>query len=254
LLIWFLLLVRPLRPLPRIFWSLCRLSASGQRPRCVRGLGDPRWQRERLPLPVRQHPFVPPSTSARRATAIGFEPVNQNERHVYDGSRWVLYHGTSTARLKRILEDGRLRRATTGDQKIALTTERSVAEYFACNAVFADKHDRPDQESSPVVLVLDGAGLLADNYKLVPFSDPIWGDGECAWENDIECWDDIEPLEEVLMAVEPAPPERYRDFIEHCRVAFKPTFSRIASLELRARPQIIESTFDRVRYWVYNQV
>jgi hypothetical protein len=23
---------------------------------------------------------------------------------------------------------------------------------------------------------------------------------------------------------------------------------------LRARPQIIESTFDRVRYWVYNQV
>ena len=33
--------------------------------------------------------------------------MTQNEQHVYDGSRWVLYHGTSTARLKRILGDGR---------------------------------------------------------------------------------------------------------------------------------------------------
>lgn len=104
--------------------------------------------------------------------------MNQIEQHRYNGSRWVLYHGTSTARLKRILEDGRLRKATVGDQKIALTTERSVAEYFACNAVFADKHDRPDQESSPVVLALDGEGLLADNYDLVSFSDPIWGEGD----------------------------------------------------------------------------
>ena len=82
----------------------------------------------------------------------------------------VLYHGTSTARLKRILEDGRLRRATVGDQKIALTTERSAAEYSACNAVFGDKHDHPDEESSAVVLALDGAGLLALNYNLVPLS------------------------------------------------------------------------------------
>jgi hypothetical protein len=158
--------------------------------------------------------------------------VNQNERHVYDGSRWVLYHGTSTARLKRILEDGRLRRATTGDQKIALTTERSVAEYFACNAVFGDKHDHPDAESSPVVLVLDGAGLLALNYNLVPFSDPYWAEGECDWENEIECWDDIEPFEEVLLATEPVPTERYQVLIERGCGAFKPTASSTASLEL----------------------
>jgi hypothetical protein len=158
--------------------------------------------------------------------------VKQSEQHVYDGSRWVLYHGTSTARLKRILEDGRLRRATTGDQKIALTTERSVAEYFACNAVFGDKHDHPDAESSPVVLVLDGAGLLVLNYKLVPFSDPIWGDGECAWENEVECWDDIEPLEEVLMAVEPLPPEQYQVLIERGYGAFKPATPPIAGFEL----------------------
>jgi hypothetical protein len=158
--------------------------------------------------------------------------MKQNEQHLYEGTRWVLYHGTSTARLKRILEDGRLRRATIGDQKIALTTERSVAEYFACNAVFADKHDHPDEESSPVVLVLDGEGLMALNYNLVPFSDPVWGEGECDWENEIECWDDIEPLEEGLIAVEPVPPERYQVFIERGRVAFKPTAPPIASFEL----------------------
>ena len=156
----------------------------------------------------------------------------QNDQHPYGGSRWVLYHGTSTARLKRILEDGRLRKATVGDQKIALTTERSVAEYFACNAVSADNHDHPDAESSPVVLVLDGAGLLVLNYKLVPFSDPIWGDGECDWENEIECWDDIEPLEEVLMAVEPVPTERYQVLIERGCAAFKPATPPIASFEL----------------------
>jgi hypothetical protein len=69
--------------------------------------------------------------------------VKQKEQHLDEGSRWVLYHGTSTARLKHILVEDRLRRATVGDRKIALTTERSVAEYFACNAVFADKHDPP---------------------------------------------------------------------------------------------------------------
>jgi hypothetical protein len=115
--------------------------------------------------------------------------VNQNDQYSHEGSRWVLYHGTSTARLKGILvEDGSLRRATVGDQKVALTTEKSVAEYFACNAVFADKHDHPNEESSAVVLVLNSEGLLALNYNLIPFSDPVWGDGECDWENEIECW------------------------------------------------------------------
>ena len=45
----------------------------------------------------------------------------------------MLYHGTTTYRLRSILADDRLRRAAVGDQKIALTPERSVAEYFACN-------------------------------------------------------------------------------------------------------------------------
>jgi hypothetical protein len=108
--------------------------------------------------------------------------VRQNEQHLYEGTRWALYHGTSTARLKRILEEGRLTRQGIGEQKISLTTERSVAEYFACNAVFGDTHDHPEEESSPVVLVLDGEALLALNYNLVPFSDTYWGEGECDWE------------------------------------------------------------------------
>ena len=160
--------------------------------------------------------------------------MKQNEQHLDEGSRWVLYHGTSTARLKLILGKDRLRRPTFKKKTIAiaLTTERSVAKYFACNAVFGDKHDRPDQESTGVVLVLDGEGLLALNYNLVPFSDPYWGEGECDWENEIECWDDIEPLEEVLIEVESVPAERYRDFIERGPTAFKPAVPPKAGFEL----------------------
>jgi hypothetical protein len=68
-----------------------------------------------------------------------------------------------------------------------------------------------------VVLVLDGEGLLELNYDLSTFSDPYRGEGECDWENEIACWDDIEPLDEVLMAVEPVPvpPERYRVLIKY---------------------------------------
>jgi hypothetical protein len=165
--------------------------------------------------------------------------MKQNEQHLYEGTRWVLYHGTSTARLKCILTDGRLRKAPCGDQKIALTTERSVAEYFACNAVFADKHDHPDEESRPVVLVLDGEGLLALNYNLVPFSDPCWGDGECDWENEIECWDDIEPLDEVLLAAEPIPPERYQAYIERGYTAFAPTSPPTAEFQLAVMAETI---------------
>jgi hypothetical protein len=158
--------------------------------------------------------------------------VNQNEQHLCNGSRWVLYHGTSTARLKHILEDGRLRTSGTDNPKISLTTERSVAEYWACHAVFGDRHDRPDEDSREVVLVLDGEGLLELNYDLSAFSDLIWAEGECDWENEIACWDDIEPLEEVLMAVEPVRTERYQVLIERGCAAFKPAVPPIASFEL----------------------
>ena len=63
-------------------------------------------------------------------------------------------------------------------------------------------------------------------------SDPYWGEGECDWENEIECWDDIEPLDEVLMAVEPVPPERHQVLIERGCGAFKPATPPMASFEL----------------------
>jgi hypothetical protein len=50
--------------------------------------------------------------------------------------------------------------------------------------------------------------------------------GTFNWENEIECWDDIEPLEEALIAVELVAPERYQNFIEYGRAAFDPEVSR----------------------------
>jgi hypothetical protein len=60
--------------------------------------------------------------------------MQEEEQHIFRASRWVLFHGTSTYRLKEILRENRLRLPQVGDEKISLTTERSVAEYFACNA------------------------------------------------------------------------------------------------------------------------
>jgi hypothetical protein len=80
---------------------------------------------------------------------------------------------------------------------------------------------------------------LADSYNLVPFSDPYWGEGECDWENEIECRDDIEPLEEVLIVVEPVPTDRYQVLIERGYKAFKPSAPPIASFELTVMAEVI---------------
>jgi hypothetical protein len=93
-----------------------------------------------------------------------------------------------------------------------------------------DKHDHPDKESSPVVLVLDSAGLLARNYNLLSVIRS--GARGCDWENEIECWDDIEPLDAMLKAVEPGPPKRSRDFIERGGIVFEPTVPPTASFQL----------------------
>ena len=101
-----------------------------------------------------------------------------------------------------------------GRPKIALTPARSVADYFACNAVNGDRHDHPDDESDPVVLTIDGEYLYDLLYDLGSYSDPVWGDGECHWENEIACWDNIAPLDEVLIGVTPVPKDRWRAFCE----------------------------------------
>ena len=42
------------------------------------------------------------------------------------------------------------------------------------------------------------------------------------------CWDDNEPLEEVLIAIEPVAPERYQELVERGRAAFEPPTPAIA--------------------------
>ena len=157
-------------------------------------------------------------------------------------SRWILYHGTSSYRLDQILRENRLRLPQILDQKISLTTERSVAEYFACNAVFGDQYDRLSEKTEPVVLVLDGEGLVALQYDLEGWT----GDGEeCDWENEIACFHAIDPLDEVLIKVEEVPQERAQSYFklwsyEKRRDAYKPVGPRLAEHELRSITQVIE--------------
>jgi hypothetical protein len=133
------------------------------------------------------------------------------EQRIAEQSRWVLYHGTSTRRLKSIIRENRLRLPEIGDPEISLTPDRSAAEYFACGAVAGDLHDHPGEESAPVVLVIDGEGLIALNYDLQPFN---YEEGECDWENEIACSQGIDPLSEVLIATEMVLEERWRSYRE----------------------------------------
>ena len=163
--------------------------------------------------------------------------MQQEEQHVLRPSRWVLFHGTSTYRLKQILRENRLRLPQVGDEKISLTTERSVAEYFACNAVFGDRHDHPDEESHPVVLVLDGEGLVALLYELEGYTG---GGEEYVWENEIGCWSDIDPLDEVLIDIERVPAHRARPYLEQRREEYIPLGPRLAEYELSLMEHIVD--------------
>ena len=53
---------------------------------------------------------------------------------------WLLYHGTTTLRLAQIRQDNALRVSKTGDKKVSLTPDRSVAEYFSFCALAGDRH------------------------------------------------------------------------------------------------------------------
>jgi hypothetical protein len=151
-----------------------------------------------------------------------------NGRKIGSGSRWLLYHGTSTKRLKSIRKEDRLRVTGNWDPAVSLTTVRSVAEYWADCAVDGDRHDRPpDEENSGVVLVLDGERLLARKYHLTEFRDDVWGAGECDWENEIACWDHIEPFRDFLITVEPV-----TDRTELSRAALKAAVPPTAGFEL----------------------
>ena len=157
-------------------------------------------------------------------------------------SRWILYHGTSSYRLTQILNDNRLNLAQSGAPKLSLTPERSVAEYFACNAVSGDRRDHPREESEPVLLALDGEGLMALMYALEDDTDE--GE-EYEWENEIACWDPIDPLDEVLIDVEAVPLKRAQPYfelelLEQRRDAYRPVGPRLSDHELRKITEMME--------------
>lgn len=69
-----------------------------------------------------------------------------------------------------------------GYQHVSLTKSPKVARYFA-------EVSREDCEtgelSDPIVLRVSKSDLLARGLSPAPFLDPIWGEGECAWEQEM---------------------------------------------------------------------
>ena len=114
---------------------------------------------------------------------------------------WPLYHGTSTHRLRDILHENRLRRFTKRSvRKVSLTTDPSVARYFAYLAALRDRKTQPG--ARPAVLVIDGDGLIEAGYDLESHSDPEHGAGLCDWDKEIACRQDIKGLDRVLLGVQ----------------------------------------------------
>jgi hypothetical protein len=107
--------------------------------------------------------------------------------------------------------------SATSDPILALTTERSVAVYWACRAALADRRDRPEEESKPVVLVLNGERLLEEDHPLGEFDNHFWDDEEDDVNYGIACLQDIDPLEAVLIATEPVTTQLYDCLAEQSR-------------------------------------
>jgi hypothetical protein len=98
----------------------------------------------------------------------------------------ALFHGTSMSRWRSIQRDGRLRLPTSGDLKISLTTDFGVAVYWAKLAAWTDRRDRLG-DGPGVILVLSHSELETSGHWLTEFSDDVWGEGECDWEQEVAC-------------------------------------------------------------------
>jgi hypothetical protein len=73
------------------------------------------------------------------------------------------------------------------DLRVALTTDRSVAEYWAWIAAENDRLNDPAAESTGVVLALNGERLLEREYDLRE----VYQENGHDWQNEIACWNDI---------------------------------------------------------------
>lgn len=123
-----------------------------------------------------------------------------------------LLHGTSLRSLARILAEDRLRVGAIGNAYISTSPNPSVAAYWAASQAECD--DRPgvggragrDAEvaagSAGAVLVLSRAKLTAAGIDPKPFSDPVFGEGACDWEQEEAIDTDVAPLSACLLRVE----------------------------------------------------
>jgi hypothetical protein len=176
--------------------------------------------------------------------------MQQREQHAAGPSRWILYHGTSSYRLRQIRRENRLRVSPEGPPKVGLTTERAVSDYFAWTAMFDDDRDHRGEGGEPVVLALDGGKLLALGYNLTNYVDQQEGPGVRDWENELGCWSDIYPLDEVLIEVLPAPDEQFGAYLEiQSRELVSDTFvpkgPRLAQYELSVMKDVVERLVER---------
>lgn len=73
---------------------------------------------------------------------------------------------------------------------------------------------------------------MALRYNVTGFSDPIHGERECDWENEIVCWEDIDPLDEVLIGTKHVRTTRWRDYRERGKEAFITGAPALAEYEL----------------------
>ena len=169
-----------------------------------------------------------PNGSSARPTASAKRP-----------SRWALYHGTSTLRLETILKENRLR-AMGSAPIVSLTTDQYVAEYFACNAVFGDKHFPPREDSDGVVLVLDGEKLMKEGHPLVArvnYRDSLkaavkkWDPENWDLENEILLETDIPALKRFLIDTIAVDRSTYEIYREQGRPAFMPRVAFAANVE-----------------------
>ena len=55
-----------------------------------------------------------------------------------------------------------------------------------------------DDNSDPFVLRIGAKELLENGYTLMPYSDPVWGEGKCDWEYEVRIEKKIHPLSDVM--------------------------------------------------------
>lgn len=136
---------------------------------------------------------------------------------------------------------------------MGLTTELSVAEFFACVSAVADRSSPGpygtdvDPNSAPVVIVLEGLGLLELNYELSECLDGFPHFAFRDWENEIACWKDIrlDSGDHVLVDVLAVPSERIQHYLADKRAPFVRIGPQLAGATLAAMENVADLRFEK---------